>query len=314
MSRIRYERTSSLYPHPMLERVGTMLSLANHYQIRSKRAGKNREEHKERADELEGDLTALVESIKLNGVLEPIKICRRPDDVPCLLTARDDWWIADGRNRWLAAKLAGLTRVPVMRIRTEDAPAIIEATVAGRRHYTKGATAYLACLLHPEIALDGEKRKKANQFGSGPALNAGPETSALSAEVLAAKFSVSLRLIEQAAELFRLLEGDGKPFREDAEAAIWSGSGLGGVKAGVDSLIKSGKEYVELSPEAKRAATAWIELKRGLATLGGTFAKWDSMSPEQAEQAIPLIRTLIDAAPNTVRSAMLDALAAPRKS
>ncbi len=296
MSKIRYERTLLLTPHPMLERVGTMLSLANHFQIRAKKAGKNREEHKETADELEGDMNALVESVKAQGILEPIKICRIPDDSAKLLG--QTWWIVDGRNRWNAAKFTKLRHVPVIRVSTADAPAIIAATVAGRRHYSKGATAYLACLLNPEAVTQGRGGDRSKRT----------ECALLSLDSLAAKFSVSPRLMDQAAELFRLLEGNGKPFREDAEANIWAGCGLGAVKAGVDSLIKSGKEYTQLSDEEKRRAAAWVELQRGLKTMGSTFEKWKTLSPEQTEKALPLIRTLIESAPNEVRSAMLDGL------
>jgi hypothetical protein len=297
VSKIRYERTLLLTPHPMLERVGTMLSLATHFQVRAKKAGKNRDDHKEMADELEGDMAALVESVKAHGILEPIKICRIPDDSAKLLG--QTWWIVDGRNRWNAAKFADLRRVPVIRVSTADAPAIIAATVAGRRHYSKGATAYLAMLLHPEVALENAAGRKSRT-----------ECGIISMESLGAKFSVSLRLMEQAAELFRLLEGEGKPFREDAEANIWAGCGLGGVKAGVDSLIKSGKEYTEVPADEKRRAAAWVELQRGLKTLGSTFEKWKTLTPEQTEKALPLIRNLVESAPSEVRSALLDGLAA----
>jgi hypothetical protein len=299
MSRIRYERADSLAPHPMLERVGTMISLASHYQVKAKRAGKNRADHAETAAELEGDLAALVESVSVHGILEPIKICRMPDDEPRKLGG-PQWWIADGRNRWTAASLAGLKRVPVLRIRTEDAPAVIAATVAGRRHYTKGATAYLGCLLHPEYAMQGRGGdRKSNRT----------ECGLITIETLASKFSVSLRLMEQAAELFRLLEGEGKPFREDAEAAIWSGSGLGGVKAGVDFLIANGKaEPAKPDPQALAAAAAWQSYRRASKAVSDFWGTWDKLEGEQLTVALDGLKDWLAEAPPAARQAIAAAL------
>jgi hypothetical protein len=283
----------------MLARVGTILSLANHFQIRAKKAGKNREEHAERAAELEADHEALLASVRESGIIEPLKVCLIEDETKPLGV---DWWIVDGRNRWMAAQFLKLPSVPVMAVPACEAPAIIAATVAGRRHYSKGATAYLACLLNPEVALEGGKRQKA-------ALKQGPSrtecgTGEITPEILAAKFSVSLRLMEQAAELFRLLEGDGKPFRDDAEANIWAGCGLGGVKAGVDFLIANGKaaDTSKPDPASIARAAAWQAFRGASTKVSDLWKRWDALDAEQRETVKAGVKSWLGEAPEEVRA------------
>lgn len=288
---------SKLAPHPLLARVGTMESLATHFQVRAKKAGKNRDEHAERAAELEGDLTALVASIADVGIIEPIKVCLiEPDD----MSPRPpgvEWWIVDGRNRWWGAGAAKLSKVPVITVPASDAPAIIAATVAGRRHYSKGATAYLACLLNPQVALESAAgRKSRTECG-------------INFPALAAKFAVSLRLMEQAAELYRLLEGEGKPYQADAEANIWAGCGLGGVKAGVDFLIANGKaEAKAKDPAAIARAAAWQTFRSATGKVSDLWKRWEQLDAEQREAAKSGIAAWLAEAPAEVREIISEAI------
>jgi hypothetical protein len=295
--KIRFAPVARLHPHPLLDRVGTMMDLASHFHSRARKAGKNRDEHKERAAELEGDWQTLVASVKAEGVLEPIKICKIPadDDTPRPLGT--EFWIVDGRNRWRAAQHAGLKRVPYLLVHPEDATAIIMATVTGRRHYSKGATAYLACLMHPEFAADNSRGPKVKSEGAN---------SALSAELLATRFSVSTRLLEQAAELFRLL-ADHPTFRTDAEADVWAGCGLGGILAGVKSLIATGALEPK-APADRKAFLAWATV-RGFAAEHQKLAdRWADLSPQQRDQATVLIATAAAKLPPEIRTQLKAAL------
>lgn len=290
MSRIRFEKTRLLVPHPLLERVGMMQVLANHFLDRAGKAGKNRADHKERGEELLGDWRAIVDSVSERGVLEPLKVCRIPEGDETPRPMGCEWFIVDGRNRWKAAQAVSLNRVPVIRVRTEDAPAIIAATVAARRHYTKGATAYLACLLHPEFALqNGPGRKSRTECG----------ITEMTTERLAARFSVSLRLLEQAAELFRLLEKHPR-YREDAEASVWAGCGIGGVLSGVQSLIKTGRDEKRAGQGAEEKAFRF--LSKGSAQLRQAWQRWDLLEPEQQENFKIHLRDTLAEAPPAVRS------------
>jgi hypothetical protein len=309
VAKVHYESPENLIAHPLLQRVGMMESLAGHFANKAKKAGKNRDEHKERAAELESDWRALCESVRKNGILEPIKVSRHP--------IMDRWEIVDGRNRWNAAKEVGLKWVPVLRVSPEAAAEIIATTVAARRHYSKGSTAYLAILLNPAIATDGDARKKAAHFRSrtecgtdaapGPALSAEPE-NAITAEAIALKFSVSPRLLEQAAELYRLLE-EHPMFRDDAEADVWAGCGLGGVLAGVKSLITLGTRNGDFqSAEYKAATAAWGAVTKFATTCKATWERWAALDAERQEKALEVLRDSLSGAPDFLREQLKSAL------
>lgn len=292
MAKIRFERPAALHPHPLLARVGMMEGLATHFTLRSRKAGKNREEHRDRAEQLAGDWQALLASVTSEGVLEPLKICRIPDGDEAPRPIGTEWYIVDGRNRWMAARHAKLRRIPVIRVCPEDAPAIIAATVAARRHYTKGATAYLACLLHPEAASQGKGGDRRSERTE----------CALKLDDLSGKFAVSPRLLDQAAELFRLLESH-PAYRQDAEADVWAGAGLGGILAGIKSLIATGKrDGSEQSAEHKRAVAAWSYTTKACAQLGSAWGRWADLGQEQREQAVTRLRETLMAAPEDVKS------------
>lgn len=59
-----------------------------------------------------GDLTELTNSIKQNGILEPILVKHNP--------AVGNWMIIAGERRWRAANLAGLTEVPCIEFDLDD--------------------------------------------------------------------------------------------------------------------------------------------------------------------------------------------------
>lgn len=62
-------------------------------------------------------------------------------DQPLLITRHNE--IADGRNRWRAAKQQQLPSVPVRVIDDADVPTVIVQSLLQRRHYTPGQRAYL---------------------------------------------------------------------------------------------------------------------------------------------------------------------------
>lgn len=290
MPKIRHASTAVMYPHPLLERVGMMSGLATHFTAKAKKAGKNREDHRELAEELEGDWQTFVTSVKADGVLEPLKICKVPVDVASVGYPHQ-FWIVDGRNRWTGAKEAGLKRVPYILVHPDDASAIIMATVTGRRHYTKGATAYLACLMHPEFAVENTR---------GPKARTEDANSALSAETLAARFSISPRVLEQAAELFRLVEAN-PAFRVDAEADVWAGVGLGGILAGIKSLIATGLRPGDQDADRKRAMAAWTFTNKGCKQLGSAWERWGSLGTDQRKLAVDALTETLKAAPEDVK-------------
>lgn len=280
MTPITQAKTADLIPHPLLDRVGTMPGLCSHFQTRSKKMGKNREEAKELAIGLHNDFQALVASVKELGILEPVKVCR------------DDGrysYIVDGRNRWLAAKEAKLATIPVIEVRPEDAAEIIAATVSGRRHYTKGATAYLACILHPEVVLENKPGRNSRTECANSRIQC-----ATGLDALAAKFSVSPRLLDQAVFIYRALEGDGRPYRDQIEADIWANMGLGAVMSGLAYLMKHGSKE---NPKKPESSTAWKKFCGFTRQLKQAGQYWGKLEPSQMEAASAHLRATLASIP-----------------
>ena len=93
-------------------------------------------------------LTELAEDIKKNGQLVPVWLYEGK--------------ILDGRNRWAACKIAGVT--PKTQEYTGDEPtAFAVALNDRRRHMNKGSLAAVAAELEPFFAADAASRKKATE-------------------------------------------------------------------------------------------------------------------------------------------------------
>lgn len=69
-----------------------------------------------RQDFSEGGISELAQSIRINGIIQPITVCE---------TANNHYLIVAGERRWRAAKEAGLSEVPVF-IRNVDQDKILE--------------------------------------------------------------------------------------------------------------------------------------------------------------------------------------------
>jgi ParB family transcriptional regulator, chromosome partitioning protein len=69
-----------------------------------------------RQDFSEGGISELAQSIRINGIIQPITVCE---------TANNHYLIVAGERRWRAAKEAGLSKIPVF-IRNVDQDKILE--------------------------------------------------------------------------------------------------------------------------------------------------------------------------------------------
>lgn len=249
---------NDLMVHPLLERVMMLDEVSRHLSANHHGDAKR----KELADEMAEEWSAFVGNIAEVGVLEPIKVVENA-------TGR---LVVDGRHRREASIELGLTEIPIQIVSEDQAQAIIDGTVAGRRHWTKGTRAYFAVLQHPEVAgrgpgnpalsagLKGKKGEKA----SNPALSAGLKT----APELAEMFGVSLRLIEQAIELYKKL--DGKPkLRERIEPSIWAGVGLSNLLTGLGGL-----EPTEGVPRGPSSPLTVVKGLKSLARKLAGFSEW----------------------------------------
>ncbi len=177
----------------------------------------------------------------------------------------------DGRHRleWALSRVKDT--VPVIHVTEEVGRKLMEASVIGRRHWSKGQRAYLGVLCHPEVVGVAACRPKKNTDSIGVS----------SATDLASRLGVSADIIGQAVTLYKAFHAPGAKANsaEAIEAAdlkgkyemsIWAGAGLGAVIAGLGGgKATDGKD---------RNDSSWASLDKPLGTmtrLSHSYDKWD---------------------------------------
>lgn len=294
--------------HPLLKRVAMLPALIERETKLGNAQGKSRAAHKAAAEEMAHDFAALVESISHYGVRERIKV---------LITPKGRV-IVDGRHRYEAAvKVAKMTYgdakreaiarklehegIPCEIVSEGDVVPIIMDAVT-RRHMSKGARAYLAVLMEPEVAADAKDRQKQGA------------PSAFSAEGLAKRAGVSARLVEDAVALFRIFEKRGD-VRKKFEDAIWVGAGLAKLRNGIEGFMATGKEPDE-EPETPAQAKARIAQERVETALKSwvgvttSLKHWETMPALGREEVVAASARTIREAPGEFREALTKALLA----
>lgn len=189
---------------------------------------------------------AFCDDVKLRGVVVPI----------CLVGTQ----IVDGDLRWRAAKRMQLTEIPAIQIDPDDALLCIMQNLAQRKHFTKGAIAYLLYPFLKPAFEHARKRQTECRANISPASstyakNPGSVLRTLplpseTVESFATKLGLNRRLIFQAQEVHKLLEKFPQ-FRDEIEARILAEDeggqlesrpmGLGAARAGIASLEAAAK-------------------------------------------------------------------------
>lgn len=255
----------------------------------AKESGKDRASHRERADELAIEWQAFVADIVAHGVREAVKIVPiLPEERPADMPARVTHWVVDGRHRLQAAIDGGIGFIPAEEVSRDAIPDIILSAVT-RRHFSKGALAYMAVLTMPEVAKGGAARAKAGK------------PSALSAEGLARRIGVSPRLMEQACELYRELDGF-PALAGEAEASVFGGSGLGAVCGWVKGQKTAGSAD---RPVEKREPNYDALATSSLVTLRNASRAWDRLSDATRAEVIAGVREVLSSLPPAVRDAVI---------
>lgn len=247
--------------------------------------------------DLSAERDALWQSLTRDGIIEPLK---------AHLAADGTYIVDDGRHRLEWALSNGAEIVPVIVVTEAQGSALVESTVIGRRHWTKGQRAYLGLLLHPEVAgigRGGDRRSKDQTDSVG-----------LNAHDLAERLGVSPDVVHQAAELYRIFHApsskagsaeaiEAASLKERYEITIWQGCGLGAVLAG----IGGGQATID----KPRPESGFHGLEKPLASLGrfaGLYIKWDA---EEKAKAMRLMVTRFKADMSAdFRLALSEALAA----
>lgn len=252
--------------------------------------------------EIDAERAALHSSLDEIGIQEALKAHR--DEAGQL-------WLDDGRHRLEWALLRGKSHVKVKIITAAEGAAIVEATVIGRRHWTKGQRAYLGVILHPEVA-EGEKRG-----GNQKATKKGKPTPTLTAPALAERIGVSADTVQHAINLYTLFHAPGfdakspegieaAALKEKYEISIWAGAGLGGVLAGIGGGKKTDGQA---KPES-----GFHNLDKPLATLTTLSKSWAKWGEGEREKALKLITARCSELDGGFRLALAEALAAAADS
>lgn len=281
--------TKSLRVNPNLNKVPMLGTVAT-----SLMSGKTATARQAGAD-LSAERDALWASLSRDGIIEPIKAHLGSDGI---------YIVDDGRHRLEWALSNEAETVPVIVVTEAQGSALVESTVIGRRHWTKGQRAYLGVLLHPEVAgcTRGQPKKISDSVGI------------LSATDLAERLGVSPDVVHQAAELYRKFHApsakddsaeaiEAASLKERYEITIWQGCGLGAVLAG----IGGGQSTLD----KPRPESGFHGLEKPLASLGrfaGLYVKWDADEKAKAMRLM-VTRFKADMSPD-FRLALSEALAA----
>ena len=207
------------------------------------------------ADDSE-EFSALCRDISARGIDYALKV-----------TAKNQ--IADGRNRWRAAKQLKLDSIPVERIDEDQVLSVVLSSICHRRHYSKGALAYMTT---PLLA-KGRNR---------------------SLDLIAGELGIGTRLLEQAKALRGIFESgpEGAEYQTKMEPAIFSGDvGLGAVLAGW-----GGRSTTKgLSKKTVTALEIW---SRSLTDLGKRFSSWDKFDLAAKNTVTAHWTSLVEQMPN----------------
>lgn len=236
------------------------------------------------------DFKALVTSIATAGLLEPLKV--------------KGGLVVDGEARLTGCIQLGYEQVPCIEIADGELYSVVFHSLVGRRHYTKGALAYLSSPLFNQMLEESKARQLAN-------LKRGPEnpSSTLSrlsgtAEDAADRLGIGRALFFQA----RNIHGHFKKhpeMQEHFEPKILSGElGLGAVLQGIAGWESTkGKSR----PETEQLLL-WDQKIKGLVD-PRKFAGWEK-TPEEVRRHVreELIRGIRAHWPAELANAVFDEL------
>jgi len=262
--------------------------------------------------EMMAEHDALRSSLDELGIVEPIKAFRQGRR----------WVAVDGRHRleWLDDGYAPhstknqFLKVPLIEVSEAEAMQIIEASVIGRRHWTKGQRAWLGVCQHPEVCEATQGSGMAQRSDSIGTLKNADSIGVFTATKLAARIGVSADTVNQAVALYRAFYAPGHAAsspeaieaaakREKYEHLIWGGAGLGGILAGI-----AGGDATGGKPKAQTGFHHLDAPLSQLVRLSKAFTSWDTEERLKAQRLLTA-RVKADMTPE-FRLALAEALAA----
>lgn len=212
----------------------------------------------------------------------------------------------DGRHRTEWALARGHKTVPVHHVTEAQGRALLESTVVGRRHWTKGQLAWLAVNLYSEVA--GNTRS--TRIGKASHSVGSPEKShsvGLTVDDLATRFGVSPALVDQAVKLFRIFTM-APSLRQKYEPGIWLGHGLGAVLAGIPGG--------ETTVDKPKVPLGFGSFSGPFATMNTLAKKFSTWNPDQKSACRDVWTAWLQGLPEDFRLVITEAvtLSAPQDS
>lgn len=234
------------------------------------------------------EMLGLAEDVLAHGIHEPLVVMETDhdgSDYPGYV------FLIDGRHRLQAARLAGLTEVPVIYRPAEEAADIILSTLVHRRHYSKGALAYLS---YPIVA---DKLKNATHGG---ARRSRPTESVLNTlDSVAASLGLSSDTLLQARGVHDMFRRS-PSLKEEFEPRILSGEiGLGACLAGLrgkettEGGRRSAPDYLGINAKGEICGL----LPKSLVTMSNGFQTWGDLDAEARALFRQKFVELLDSAP-----------------
>lgn len=218
------------------------------------------------------EMAALAQSVRERGVIEDGKVV--PSQTP------GEWMLVDGRRRFAACRMAGRETFPAKVVREQDAQEIITATLALRKHFTKGALAFFCLRWLEPVAQASIARKKSKLKRGADSEQESPADYLPRLEDECIRLGFSADIYHQAARVREIFAEDAD-YKARLEPKIYSGDvGLGAVIAGYAgrSATKGpGKKLAVnyLTLDAKGNATGL--LPKAITTLTNGFAVWANL-------------------------------------
>lgn len=218
-------------------------------------------------------LIAFCQDIHNRGIQEPL-----------LVTPKNQ--VADGRHRLRAAKRLKLETVPCRRIPESNVAAVVVQSIVHRRHYSKGALAYLVA----DFVTHNDRTK--------------------SFDLIAQESGISPSTLKQARQLMDIFSTNGQPgeeYRQEIVPKILAGDcALGAAIAGW-----SGRQSTLGQPKA--AITALEMWNRSWTDLGKRFVHWDKFDNDAKAAASAKLATVIEAMPRDLLFLTMKRLSAEAK-
>ena len=259
-------------------------SIAEHYATASKA------DLRAEAEEINAAKAALWATLDENGIQDAIPVTWMAEKG----SQRRYLQAWDGRHRTEWALAREIKTIPVHHVTEAEGRALLESTVVGRRHWTKGQLAWLAVNLHPAVAGNDRgtrKAKASDSVGSDPTITT---------TELGSRFGVSADLIGQAVEIFRTF-AEAPSLRAKYEPGIWLGHGLGAVLAGIP-----GGEITGGKPKPSSGFRSLAVPLASLNRLALDFTKWNEAEKSAARD---VLATWLKALPESFRLTLTEAVA-----